>query len=327
MFPTRMKGRRKHEPGPRYVIWAPGWDERVGGTIALHNLCDRLNELGFRAALWPDYKPNARQSKSAKLTFRTLMYLVRGKRRFGRGPFDNPVASTSDLKDAIVIYPESVVGNPLGAKRVVRWLLNKPGTFTQGQTEYGADELYFFFQAAFDDPAYNASSDNQLMLLWINPIYRDLGLPRRAGTCHLIRKGAGRPIVHDADSIPIDGLSHEEKARIFNSTEHFHCYDLYTFYTIYAALCGCTPIVVPDPAVSKGEWIRKPRDRYGVAYGEDDVDWAVATRPDLIRELQSQRAREQEMLNDFVSKCVVKFGLTAGTDMDSSASDLVSART
>lgn len=312
MSPVLMTGLRDHEPTPEYVIWTTGWNEHVGGTIALHTLCDRLNESNVRAALWPDYKPNARRLKPWEMVFRSLLYLVRGKRHFSRGPFNNPIASTRDVRDAIVVYPESVVGNPLRAARVVRWLLNRAGTFTEGRTDYGADDLYFFFQAAFDNPAYNASPENQLMVHWVNPTYRDLKLPGRTGTCHLMRKGAGRAIVHGSGSIPVDGLSHEEKAQIFNRTEWFYCYDLYTFYTIYAGICGCVPIVVPDPAISKEDWIREPRDRYGVAYGDDDVDWAVSTRPNLLNQLQLQRAREQQMLTDFVAKCTAHFSSTSG---------------
>lgn len=246
-------------------------------------------------------------------------------KRYETGPFANPPAQSSDVGTAITVYPESVIGNPLGAKNVVRWLLNKPGTFTKGVTRYGADELFFFFQAAFNDPAFNSDLSNQLMLQWVNPIYRDLVLGPRAGACHLMRKGAGRPTIHDPGSIPIDSLSHEEKARVFNQTERFYCYDLYTFYTIYAALCGCVPIVVPDPMIPKEDWIREPRDRYGVAYGEDDVDWAVSTRPDLLRELRLLRAREDEMLTRFVAKCKARFAPAAGEDVDLPPLDAVTA--
>lgn len=303
-----MRGLRDRGSRPEFIIWTAGWNEAVGGTIVLHTLCNRLNESGVRAALWPDYKPVAGRFGPLETIVRRLLYHVRGERRFGRGPFNNAIAPARALSMAIVVYPESVVGNPLGAERVVRWLLNKPGTFSGGRTGYSADDLYFYFQAAFDDPTLNPDCDAQLMLIWVNPIYRDLGLPGRAGSCYMLRKGAGRPIVHPPDSIPIDELSDAQKVCVLNATERFYCYDLYTFYTNYAALCGCIPIVVPDPAVPKEQWIVRPEDRYGVAYGVEDVPWAVETRDDMLRTLDERRAREDVMLRAFVAKCRARFG-------------------
>ena len=45
-----------------------------------------------------------------------------------------------DLSDLIVIYPEIVFGNPLGAKNVVRWFLHNPGFFS-GKIYYGQNTL------------------------------------------------------------------------------------------------------------------------------------------------------------------------------------------
>lgn len=293
---------------PKYIIHAPTFNDGSGGSISLHLLCSRLRARGEDAYIWPA-RPSIRYG------WPSIRHMVREARAllkpYSTGPFGNPIAHHRDLADAIVLYPERIVGNPLQVRNVVRWLLNRPGLLNGGRTNYGPDDLYFFFQSAFDDPALNRDPDNHLLLLWLNPIYRDRGLPGRQGTCHLMRKGAGRAIVHGPDSIPLDGLSHEEKADVFNRTERFYCYDLYTFYANYAALCGCIPIIVPDPAISKEQWIVLPKDRYGVAYGEDDVDWAIATRPDMHRQLEAQHAREEDMLAEFVAKCMARFGFSA----------------
>jgi hypothetical protein len=147
-----------------------------------------------------------------------------------------------------------------------------------------------------------------LTLQWVNPVYRDRGEPR-SGSCYLLHKGKHRPIVHDlADSVPLDGLSPEEMADVFNRTEILYCYDLYTMYARYAALCGCVPVVVPDPDLTRDQWVMRPEDRYGVAYGEDDIPWALETRGALADHLRGLRAHEDAMLKRFVAKCRAHFG-------------------
>src|SRR5262249_28693770 len=60
-------------------------------------------------------------------------------------PPDWPVAVHSGpAADSIVVYPETVSGNPLKAKKVVRWTLNTPGLIG-GDTFYSNEEMVFVF--------------------------------------------------------------------------------------------------------------------------------------------------------------------------------------
>jgi len=42
-------------------------------------------------------------------------------------------------------------------------------------------------------------------------------------------------------------------------------------FGLSAAMCGCTPVVIPDPGLTREQWTPEGGDRYGVAYGVDDV--------------------------------------------------------
>lgn len=289
---------------PKFIIWAPPFDEKAGGAIVLHLLCHRLNEMGRTAFLWPGPQPRLRWPPRLRPTLSWLRYtLTRRRRRYATGPFRAKLASGKDIAGAIVVYPEIVNGNPLGATHVVRWFLHKPGHHT-GLVDYGPGELYFFIVDAFDEPDINPSPDNRLTLQWVNEIYRDRGGRQRSGSCYLMRHGAGRSLTHDVhDSVPIDALSHAEKADMFNRCERFYSYDPYTFYLWYAAICGCIPIVVPEPGVSKQAWKTEEADRYGIAYGEDDIAWAVTTREKLLDKLCRRRTEEDRMVRAFIAKC------------------------
>lgn len=299
-----MTGR---EAPRKFIVWAYPFDDTVGGVIALHLLCRRLNELGETAMLWPAWRPALRGRHGPRGWLRWAWRRVRWRASFNN-PFGLPLARSRDLDGAVVVYPEVVAGDPLRADHTVRWLLHRPG-FHTGKAEYGRDDLFFFYQEAFDDPAHNPDPTARLTLTWFIDAYRRTGAGPRRGTAYILRKGKGRPIRHDlAGSVLVDEMSHEERAAVFNRVERLYCYDLYTMYTVYAALCGCVPVVMPDPDLSKERWTPDERDRYGIAYGEADVPWALATRGLLEERLRSVRAEQDDMVRRFVAKCRDRFG-------------------
>lgn len=293
----------------KFVIWAYSFDDRSGGVIALHLLCERLNELGHTAYVWETGRPSLRARPNIGEYVRALRYEVgRTKRLYSSGPFRNPRAKRKDLEDAIVVYPEVVEGNPLGSSAVVRWFLHRPGHHT-GRYTAGDNDLCFFYMDSFNDPRLSIDPSNKLTLSWINEAYAQVNTGERVGSACLFRKGKERnPYPPAAGATIVDGMGHEEKARVFNERKHFFSYDLYTFYNVYAAICGCIPVIVPDPAISKEQWLPRIEDRYGLAYGIEETDWAVATRRLLLQRLRDVRAEEDRMLQSFVQKCRAKFG-------------------
>ncbi|MDQ1397229.1 MAG: hypothetical protein QOG64_2488, partial [Acidimicrobiaceae bacterium] len=94
---------RAQPDAPRFVIVAPEFAAGSGGIVALHSLCDRLNRLGYDAALCPLQSEGAEE-----IEFR------------GRDGWRTPIATRADLDGAVVVYPEIIPGNPLDASRVVR---------------------------------------------------------------------------------------------------------------------------------------------------------------------------------------------------------------
>ena len=221
-----------------------------------------------------------------------------------REGFETPVATPRDLEGAIVIYPEIVNGNPLRARHVVRWLLHSPG-FHTGQYKYGKGDRFFFYQKAFDDTALNPDNDNLLKTVFVrDDIYQQRNFGSRNGSCYFLRKGKDRQIVHPLeDSILVDGLTHRELAEVFDRVDRCISYDPYTMYSHFAALCGCDSIVVPVDGVSKEEWYPDPADRYGLAYGFDDVGEARRTRPLLLPHMKRQESEANDSVGAFIAKC------------------------
>lgn len=300
--------RSRSDRSIEFVIYSPPYDANSGGVVALHELCARLEQQGHAAYIWPVGRqprrtgiPRVLQKMTVELARARDMFLLKNSRYFRKFS-----------PDVVVIYPENVAGNPLGAERVVRWLLHQPGYHT-GVAAFGENDLFFFYQLAFAS-GFERPVEGQLMVTTVPKTYyppeEDAA---RAGACVLLRKGRDRARLEDhPDAIVIDGLSHDEIGKLFRSCERLISYDDFTMYYYFAALCGCVPVVVPQPGVTEEEWQPDLKLRYGIAYGKDRMNWAIETRGQLIDWIKQSRLHEDEMVERFVQICRERFDNSNG---------------
>lgn len=291
--------------GRNYLIYTFPWDENVGGIIFMHNLVHELNASGEKALLWkagPVYDPG-----------------IRGRLRLWLRPepmtlnplLNTPVARRRDLtSDSIVVYPELVRGNPLEAQNVVRWLLYKPGLLHP--YAFSSKEMFFRAGAMSDIPELTGGATD--LYLWkINPTYRNENRQGRKGICYMVRKGKEKPRIPEtetADATQIDGMSHEEVNEVFNRCDTFYSYDEATMYSQFAAISGCTSVVVPGMFGSRGEWVgQHPNGRYGIAYGNspEELEHARTTRHLLLDDLRRKEEESLETVRRFVGLTKQRF--------------------
>ena len=297
----------------RYVVCAPAFNSNSGGIIFLHRLVHELNALGEEAVLTQVYLDWIRET----LTLKERLGRLRSHPWSVTGPFHvNPALNTPYERrplidaDTVVLYPEIVLGNPLKAHNVVRWLLHYDPEKTYA---FGHDDLFFRVDRNFDHPAISGGAPD-LFLYEINPAYRDRGRTDRRGACFMVRKGHEKPrIPETADAELLDGKSHEQIAEAFNRCEVFYSYDEATMYSQYAALCGCLSVVIPGNYPSRDAWTEGYGiARYGIAYGLDDIEHARATMH-LVRPLLEEREQEGlATVRNFVSLTRERFGRPAG---------------
>lgn len=292
----------------RYLICAPSYSQNNGGAIVLHKLCHLINELGREAFIIPIVE-NLEINK-----FNYKEVLIRFFKKNIREPFRRfktipnltiPVIKylpkDINTNQWIVIYPEIVFGNPLKAKNVIRWLLHNPDfNHETGKNDknfyFCKGELYYRIGPWFKDFQYPGSTTSKSFLQVFHFPFElfnlDNASKNRSGTAYTIRKGSNKKLVHDlSDSILIDGLKLDEIAKIFKQVKTFISYDSTTTFSYFAALCGCTSVVVPDENVSESEWMPNPEDRYGVAYGFENIQKAENTihlLPERFKKLEAE---------------------------------------
>lgn len=289
-----------------YIVYTWPWSETNGGVIFTHQLVHELNRMGERAFL-------RRVGPIIRLGLRTRLkyYLQRGP-MLTNPALNTPIARRGDLtRDSIVIYPETVPGNPLKAKNVVRWLLYKPGL--RHPYDFGPDDMFVSAGEMSDLPEVTGGNVPELYLWKINPVYRNENRPDRKGVCYIVRKGNTKPRIPEteaAEAICIDKMSHEQINDVFNRCDMFYSYDEATMYSQFAVIAGCTSVVVPGMFPSRREWAAAhPNGRYGVAYGTapEELAHARETRHLMIEDMRARETESIETVRRFVDLTKQRF--------------------
>ncbi len=265
-----------------FIVWSPGFSEKVGGSIVLAKLAEILHNLGENS-----YTTFGKPGSNVKIISENDIY-------------------NFDKNNSIIIYPEIVTGNPFSFKHVTRWLLYTPGKHG-GDGIYSDNDLIYKYWNYFKAPDESkVNGELRCFDLKIDNFYnKNLN---RDGDCHIVRKGAfyhKKLDKHSENSIDIAYYSDDNfLLNIFNEKDMFLSYDSMTYLSIQAALCGCTSVVIPEPNVSKEEWISKcPIFKYGVAYGLEDIDWSIKTKhlvKDHLIELENESIK---LVKKFVEDC------------------------
>lgn len=305
----------------KFLIMSESYDPNVGGHIVLHKLCDELNRLGYSAKLVPTFNNFVFNKNNIVIPFlKFIKERIRRCKSYQVNPsLLTPVAEPDELKcineSCVVIYPETISGNPLQAKHVVRWFLHHPG-FHNKKFLYGADELYFKYHSGINVPMSLTASTSALELRIVHypiELYNMIDVSKiRKGSAYSIRKGVGKKIVHDLeDSVLIDGKSHQDIAAIFKKVKIFYSYDPYSAYSTFAVLCGCDSVVFPDADTSIDSWLPDTKHRAGIAYGFEAITKARDERQKLIERVDSELHNNSLLVIEFVTEVENFFKLNA----------------
>lgn len=197
-------------PKPRIVIAARGYNPTKGGHIVLHKLCDSLLRVGFDAYMMPHGKHWAVNPK----------YLSQVADRVYR--------------DDVVIYHNSIVGNPFNATKYMRWMLYRPTVAKDG--------FLLYFSEQFGNGPILRVIEPHLELFYNRHEPRTSEV--EAWTWRKAEREGFKPKDKPTSGFEVErGLSAETLADIFNQYERFTAYDGATFLSVQAALCGCDSVV------------------------------------------------------------------------------------
>lgn len=260
-----------HRP---YYIVTPDYVRQSAGIRALHLLCHALNLLQH-----PAYLVRLRKNKPQLFEeVRTDPRLITPTLTLGRHQ-----EHLNRNLNPIVIYPETVAGNPLEASCVVRYVLNFPGLLG-GDAHFDKREIIF----GYSEELARAGGGNPENVIFIPASDTSIFYPKpnivREGTCFYAGKHrdlGGELQETTANSIEIlrgkNGQPTEEVADIFRRSKIFYTYEN-TALAIEAVLCGCPAVLLPNEYLTQRIGAKELGDE-GYAWGASlkAIEWAQKT--------------------------------------------------
>jgi hypothetical protein len=250
----------------RFIVYAPEFSENSGGIIALYKLNTLLNSLGHESSIC----------------------------RFG-----DFVETNSKY---IVIYPEIINGNPLMAKNVVRWVLNKVGVIGGNKDTWSEKDKVFYYSKQFCEDKNKCNIlfcfDSRIDYFYSEKTVKDID------NVVLFYKGRNYSIDtnrHPKNSIILDMYVHSMPMvkDILSRAKNFFTYDTDTYYSVVAMLCGCNSFVIKRDGLDADNFFdERELLRYGVSYDgkKTDID-----RAGLISYLTSFEERSLDSVKNFLN--------------------------
>ena len=206
-------------------------------------------------------------------------------------------------EDCIAIYIDCTLGNPLKAKKVVRYLAYGSHYYPN----YDPNEI-IYYHAPF---CKNNPAKQRLMPTYWPEDLENKGLERINQSCFITKKGDRyrdvQEILANKDNLSKIGIdlqykSHDELIHTFNTTKYFYCYDPCSFLVIIALMCGCIVIQHPFLGLTADEWKYSIslESLDGIAYGYENLEHAEATISNARNTCLKFKQKSESSVDNFI---------------------------
>jgi hypothetical protein len=260
-------------------------DVLTGGILVLHKLAYEIARRGYKVTIFttPEY-PHENivvQNNSS----------------------ENNLNFTYDLKNTVII-PSFDWKNNSDLIYVARWALYHITDSYMVNVEE-TDEVFNF--GTFNIPTDKVV--NKLTVLDYHlDLYKNQNRDRIGKYCHLFLKNTptdAEEIIKQLNSFDISDYKSrgcfEYLAQVFNEYEYFLTFDDKTFHTVAASMCGCKSIILGEKNIIPEEFRKQnPIQKYGVAYGFDDLNWAEETIDLVTNNIKNLIESDNKSIQDFI---------------------------
>lgn len=305
----------KQTQRPRFLIVSP--PQFWGGPVVLHLLCRMLSDYGYESKVFV-LRMDVGYPRTRKELLQQYLPFMNNHVEQNLDSQEGAVKGCELTNwpyvddDTIVVYPEVIIGNPLAAKHVVRWFLNKPRypSIYIGDPPYSNDDLFICYREIFNDYTLNPTCRQVTLQHFNYELYKRTNYGHREGNCFIVRKGCDREdLPETVPGIILDKLPDEEKVKVMNQCEYCYSFDTQTFYSTIAAICGCVSIVIPEPGKRRADYLAEGEKGWGIAYGvsPEEIEFAQRTQKELQEYIDSFDVHNHENVSKFLGYCQEHF--------------------
>lgn len=207
--------------------------------------------------------------------------------------------------DPIVVYPETIMGNPLSASRVVRWILNSPGLLG-GAPVYPESELIFVYSDVYRPHVKNQVAGKMYVPTIDHEIFHrpDDESAGRSLECYYVGKSTFKEGIFDSDKVfEITRMSpkRSELGKLFRGSRVLYCFDNSSIICYEAIACGCPTVIIPDGTHAREDFSQLELGLDGLAWGMDDLPRARATVGNFGARYAALEGNLAEAVNNFVA--------------------------
>jgi hypothetical protein len=267
---------------PDYILSAPDYTSSSAGIGCLYRVCKDLRNLGFEACITGS--------------------------QVGHPGYPVPILSRSEAihaakSGAWVIYPETVSGNPLHGKNVIRWVLNRPGLLG-GEEVYSENEHVFVYSEVFAPYVKNKIRGR----LYVPTMDQNIFFPPeneqpRSLECYYVGKSEFKDGYFDPSltiEITRSTPPKSELGKIFRAAKILYCFDNSTALAYEAIICGCPVMIIPDGTQTWDDYQKLELGIKGMGWGKAPENSAAAIHSRELRQrlavLESEYAHQLEDL-------------------------------
>ena len=272
----RLASRDGDQPG--YLIHAPPYMSNSAGIWCLYRLCHELNVRGF-----PSFVVNSYQT--APQWTAPLIGWTEARRLARQG--------------YAAVYPETVVGNPLRARIVARWVLNRPG-WLGGRDVYDDTEIVFNYSNLYQSYIHNRIAGKLHMPTIDESIFfcHDDNPSSRTLECFYVGKSTwkdGFVERNKAFEITRRTPPKNQLGNLFRTASLLYCFDNSTVLIHEALLCGCPVMIIPDGTQKKDDLARVEMGMEGIAWGPEEL-------PLIKMDVPKIRQRYEQIKRDYLGQ-------------------------